>query len=172
MKAHCAVICFLLRPGRGPRRGTGLWRGKDLRGRGDRGILQSRLQTALASWEKALAADPNNPQRHNNIAYALLYREMFRNGALESELVSGNNSFIRRAENGTVPRGGEEVLCGDRPLDGIVLRRGCAAIPGTRPRSMRWPWPMACAPTTVFWCAKAGACRFTIPARRANSTRK
>jgi tetratricopeptide (TPR) repeat protein len=55
-------------------------------------------ETALSSWEKALAADPSNPQRHNNIAYALLYREMFRNGALESELVSGNNSFIRRAK--------------------------------------------------------------------------
>jgi len=54
--------------------------------------------TALSSWEKALAADPGNPARHNNIAYALLYQEMFRNGALESELVSGNNSFIRRAK--------------------------------------------------------------------------
>jgi tetratricopeptide (TPR) repeat protein len=47
-------------------------------------------------YEKALANDPNNPILHNHVAHALLYRELFRNGALESELVSGNNSFIRR----------------------------------------------------------------------------
>ena len=51
---------------------------------------------SLAMYEKAVAVDPNNPVLHNHVAHALLYREMFRNGALESELVSGNNSFIRR----------------------------------------------------------------------------
>jgi tetratricopeptide (TPR) repeat protein len=49
-------------------------------------------------YQKALTADPNNPILHNHVAHALLYRELFRNGALESELVSGNNSFIRRAK--------------------------------------------------------------------------
>ena len=53
---------------------------------------------SLASYEKAMAADPGNPILHNHVAHALLYRELFRNGALESELVSGNNSFIRRAK--------------------------------------------------------------------------
>src|SRR6266567_3851065 len=51
---------------------------------------------SLAAYEKALAASPEDPQIHNHVAQALLYREMFRDGALESELVSGNNSFIRR----------------------------------------------------------------------------
>jgi len=51
---------------------------------------------SLADYEKALAADPANPILHNHVAHALLYRELFRDGALESELVSGNNSFIRR----------------------------------------------------------------------------
>jgi tetratricopeptide (TPR) repeat protein len=51
---------------------------------------------SLASYEKALAASPDDPVLHNHVAHALLYREMFRDGALESELVSGNNSFIRR----------------------------------------------------------------------------
>ena len=51
---------------------------------------------SIASYEKALAASPDDPVFHNHLAHALLYREMFRDGALESELVSGNNSFIRR----------------------------------------------------------------------------
>jgi tetratricopeptide (TPR) repeat protein len=51
---------------------------------------------AIAAYEKAMAASPNNPAYHNFVAQSLLYREMFRDGALESELVSGNNSFLRR----------------------------------------------------------------------------
>ncbi len=51
---------------------------------------------SLADYEQAEAADPGNPILHNHVAHALLYRELFRDGALESELVSGNNSFIRR----------------------------------------------------------------------------
>jgi len=51
---------------------------------------------SIAAYEKAVTAEPNNPEFHNHLAHALLYREMFRDGALESELVSGNNSFIRR----------------------------------------------------------------------------
>jgi tetratricopeptide (TPR) repeat protein len=47
-------------------------------------------------YEEALAHDPDNPILHNHVAHALLYRELFRNGALESQLVSENNSFIRR----------------------------------------------------------------------------
>jgi hypothetical protein len=51
---------------------------------------------ALADFYKAEKAYPNDADIRNNIAQTLLYREMFRNGALESELVSGNNSFLRR----------------------------------------------------------------------------
>ncbi|HEX4278050.1 MAG TPA: hypothetical protein VHZ74_22000, partial [Bryobacteraceae bacterium] len=51
---------------------------------------------SISSYEKALAASPEDPILHNHLAHALLYREMFRDGALESQLVSGNNSFIRR----------------------------------------------------------------------------
>jgi len=53
---------------------------------------------SIASYEKALAQSPSDPVLHNHLAHALLYRELFRDGALESELVSGNNSFIRRAK--------------------------------------------------------------------------
>ena len=52
---------------------------------------------ALADYEKALEANPQEPELHNHIAHTLLFREMFRDGALESELVTGSNVFFRRA---------------------------------------------------------------------------
>jgi tetratricopeptide (TPR) repeat protein len=51
---------------------------------------------AVAVFEKAIAENPSSPDLHNHLAQTLVFREMFRNGALESELVSGNNSFLRR----------------------------------------------------------------------------
>ena len=53
---------------------------------------------AIGLYEKAVANEPENPKFHNHLAQGLLTKEMFRNGALESELVNGNNSFIRRAK--------------------------------------------------------------------------
>src|SRR5882724_11898226 len=51
---------------------------------------------AVALFEKAIAQNPSSPDLHNHLAQTLVFREMYRNGALESELVSGNNSFLRR----------------------------------------------------------------------------
>ena len=51
---------------------------------------------ALANFKKAAAQDPEAPGPRNHIAQTLLYREMYRNGSLESELVSGSNPFLRR----------------------------------------------------------------------------
>ena len=53
---------------------------------------------SIVEFEKAVAQDPFDPNRHNHLAQALLYREMYRVGALESELVSGTNPFLRRAK--------------------------------------------------------------------------
>jgi len=58
---------------------------------------------AIAGFEAEAKAHPDAPEPHNSIAQSLLYREMFRNGALESELVSGNNSFLRRPKVNTTP---------------------------------------------------------------------
>src|SRR5690349_1023402 len=58
---------------------------------------------ALADYEQALAASPGDPGLHNHVAHTLLYRELFRNGALESQLVTGNNSFLRRARMEPAP---------------------------------------------------------------------
>ena len=51
---------------------------------------------SIAAFERAAAAYPTSPLPQDGIAQAVLYREMFRNGALESELIDGNNSFLRR----------------------------------------------------------------------------
>jgi tetratricopeptide (TPR) repeat protein len=53
-------------------------------------------EEAIASFQRAIARNPDAPELHNHLAQTLVFREMFRNGALESELVSGNNSFLRR----------------------------------------------------------------------------
>src|ERR1017187_3765757 len=51
---------------------------------------------SVAAFEKAAAENPTSPLPQDGIAQAVLYREMFRNGALESELIDGTNSFLRR----------------------------------------------------------------------------
>lgn len=51
---------------------------------------------AIADFEKAIAQNPGEPDLHNHLAHAIVFKEMYRNGALESELVSGTNSFLRR----------------------------------------------------------------------------
>lgn len=53
-------------------------------------------EEALADFRNAVMQNPEVPDLHNHLAQTLVFREMFRNGALESELVSGNNSLLRR----------------------------------------------------------------------------
>lgn len=53
---------------------------------------------ALTDFGREEAAHPNDSVIRNYIAQTLLYREMFLDGALESEMVSGNNAFLRRAK--------------------------------------------------------------------------
>jgi tetratricopeptide (TPR) repeat protein len=51
---------------------------------------------AIADFERAIAQHPDDPELHNHLAQTLVFQEMYRDGALESELVSGNNAFLRR----------------------------------------------------------------------------
>src|ERR1700688_4790769 len=65
---------------------------------------------AIAVFEKAAAQNPASPDLHNHLAQSLIFREMYRNGALESELVSGNNSFLRRAKLNPTPEVERRIL--------------------------------------------------------------
>jgi tetratricopeptide (TPR) repeat protein len=51
---------------------------------------------ALHEFQQQAAREPSDPDAHNHVAHAVLYREMHLAGALESELVSGSNPFLRR----------------------------------------------------------------------------
>jgi tetratricopeptide (TPR) repeat protein len=65
---------------------------------------------AMAIFRRAIAQSPDSPDLHNHLAQTLVFREMFRNGALESELVSGNNSFLRRPKLNPTPEIEKEFL--------------------------------------------------------------
>lgn len=58
---------------------------------------------SIADFQAAIALDPSHPDYHNHLAQAIVFQEMYRNGALESELVSGNNSFLRRPKMNPSP---------------------------------------------------------------------
>ena len=63
---------------------------------------------SIAEFRKLVAAEPENPNFHNHVAQAVLYREMLRGGALESELVSGSNPFLGREKLNTSPEAQKE----------------------------------------------------------------
>lgn len=65
---------------------------------------------AIVVFEKAIAQNPGQPDLHNHLAQTLIFREMFRNGALESELVSGSNSFLRRPKLNPTPGTEKRIL--------------------------------------------------------------
>lgn len=61
-------------------------------------FYNNEYSQALALFERQVIETPNDPVAHNAVAQAVLYREMFRNGSLESQLVTGSNTFLRRSK--------------------------------------------------------------------------
>src|SRR3954447_22510909 len=59
-------------------------------------FYNNEYDAALALFEREVKAHPGDPDQHNHVAQTILYRELFRNGSLESQLVTGNNAFVRR----------------------------------------------------------------------------
>lgn len=51
---------------------------------------------ALAVFRALAKANPESPDYRNHIAQTVLYRHMLKTGALETELVTGGNAFLRR----------------------------------------------------------------------------
>jgi len=58
---------------------------------------------AIAQFERGVKEQPDNPERWNHLALAIVFREMCRSGALESEMVTGNNAFLRRPKMNPSP---------------------------------------------------------------------
>lgn len=58
---------------------------------------------ALIEFEKQAKSRPDDPAVHNNVAEAIMFSEMLRDGALESELVTGTNPFLRRPKMQIAP---------------------------------------------------------------------
>lgn len=65
---------------------------------------------ALADFDRAIALDPDSPDLHNHAAETIVFREMYRDGALESELVTGNNALLRRARLNPTPENEQRFL--------------------------------------------------------------
>jgi tetratricopeptide (TPR) repeat protein len=62
---------------------------------GWRHFYNNEYSEAAADFEQQTRQHPDDPNCFNHLAQAVLYGELFRNGALESQLVTGNNPFLR-----------------------------------------------------------------------------
>jgi len=82
---------------------TRLFAGNSLVDAGFDHFYNLEYDQALANFDQAIAKDPNDPDLHNHAAETVVFSEMYRNGALESELVTGNNSLLRRAKLNPTP---------------------------------------------------------------------
>ena len=78
---------------------------------------------AIQGFQRAIALDPKSPDLHNHLAESIVFREMYRDGALESELVSGNNSFLRRPKLNPSPETEKWFL--DEIARAMALSQAC-----------------------------------------------
>ena len=73
---------------------------------------------AVADFTAETRQAPEDPAAWNHLAQAILYRAMYRGGALESELVTGSNPFLRRQKLATTPAEQQQFYdCITRALD-------------------------------------------------------
>jgi tetratricopeptide (TPR) repeat protein len=87
---------------------------------------------ALAAFHAEAAQLPDSADVYNHIAQTILYREMFRSGALESQLVTGTNPFLRRAKMN--PSAADDKLFDDAiaramELAGVLLKANPSDAP-------------------------------------------
>jgi tetratricopeptide (TPR) repeat protein len=65
-------------------------------GQGFEHFYNLEYDEAIAEFQRETRMNPDDPAGYNHLATAILYREMFKAGALETELVTGGNPFLRR----------------------------------------------------------------------------
>ena len=58
-------------------------------------FYNNEYDQAISDFEGDVRREPDNPDAYNHLAQAILYSELFRNGALESQMLTGANSFLR-----------------------------------------------------------------------------
>ena len=63
---------------------------------------------AIADFKANVAQHPDDPAAYDHLAHAILYRALYRGGALESQLVTGSNPFLRRDKVKTTPQEDQE----------------------------------------------------------------
>ncbi len=81
-------------------------------------FYNNQFDGAIAYFEEQIKQHPREPDQYNHLAQSILYREMFRDGALESALVSGNNPFLRRPKMEIAPQDRQRFAdCIDRSLE-------------------------------------------------------
>jgi tetratricopeptide (TPR) repeat protein len=61
-------------------------------------FFNNEYDEALTYFESEVKANPNDPDQYNHVAQTILYRQLFRNGALESQLVTGNSAFLQHSK--------------------------------------------------------------------------
>src|ERR1700676_129062 len=55
-----------------------------------------KYDAAMATFTAETEHHPDDPAAWNHVAHTILFFAMYRGGALESELVTGSNPFVRR----------------------------------------------------------------------------
>jgi len=71
--------------------------------RGFQYFYNLQYDQAIAEFTRETLERPNEASGFNHLAQATLYRDMFRAGALESELVTGADAFVRRPKVNASP---------------------------------------------------------------------
>jgi tetratricopeptide (TPR) repeat protein len=79
------------------------WSAPSLAEQGLEAFYNLDFGTAIAKFREEVRATPDSAAAWNRLTYGILYREMFRNGALETQLVTGNNPFLRRSKMEIAP---------------------------------------------------------------------
>jgi tetratricopeptide (TPR) repeat protein len=89
---------------------------------------------AIDAFQKAVDSRPGDPERHTALAEGILFRMMYRAGALETEFATGSNPFLRRPKMNPSPEEEQRFnravqttfdICGPRmeknPRDGDAM---------------------------------------------------
>jgi tetratricopeptide (TPR) repeat protein len=69
---------------------------QDLIAKGFDHFYNLEFDQSISTFREAVKQQPEDPNTYNHLAEAILYREMLHSGSLESELVTGNNPFLKR----------------------------------------------------------------------------